>query len=242
MRACLVVHGLSGTPATVASVTEGLTEAGYRVIAPCLAGHGGTVEELSETTWPEWYETVRKAYLELRRDGATIYYAGISLGALLGLKLAIDEGANIRALSLLATPLQLLLLNKMLIPLVRYTPLRLAVKSVAKDYRKSVADPEGQRLYREHSLPRIPAKAAFQLWDLQKLVRSEIAKVHNPLLLLHSRNDMVAPYSNVHLIKELVSSPIVETATFTHSRHVLTLDVERELATNAILQFFKRFP
>ena len=241
MRGCLVLHGLTATPATVSSITEALTGSGFHVLAPVIAGHGGSVEDLGDSSWEEWYQTIRKAYLELKKECSEIYYTGMSLGALLGLKLAIDEGLNLKALALMSTPVQLVIWNRFLLPAVRYSPLRYMVTSVAKSYRQSVNDPEGQRVYREHSLPRVPLSAAFQLTDLQKEVRKNLHKIQNPLLLLHSRQDMVAPYSNVHTIKKLVSSHVVETATFSKSRHVITLDVECELAANAIVQFFKRF-
>ena len=241
MKGCLVVHGLTGTPETVEVMSQSLMDNGFHVIAPRLAGHGGTMEELAASTWRDWYETVRIAYAELRRQVEKVYYTGISLGALLGLKLALDEGWGIRALALMATPLQLSFHNRLLIPLVRNTPLRFVVTSVPKNAAESVADPEGRRRYMEMTLQRIPAKATFELADLQRRVREQLPKISNPLLLIHAKNDHVSPYSNVELIKKSVSSEIVETATFSRSRHVITMDLEKELAAHAAVQFFKRF-
>jgi carboxylesterase len=225
----------------MASISTALTAEGYRVITPCIAGHGGTIADLANSSWPEWYESAKNAYNELSRECDSIYLTGMSLGALLGFKLALDEGKNIKALALMSTPVQHMIWNRFFIPLVRYSPLRFAVSSVAKDFQQSVADPEGQRLYREQSLQRLPQEAIFQITDLQKHLREQLRRIYNPLLLIHSRADKVAPYSNVHLIKKLVSSHVVETASFSKSKHVITLDIERELAANAIVQFFKRF-
>ena len=242
MRGCLVVHGLTGTPATVARVSTALTKQGFHVVAPCLAGHSGTLETLSKTTWQEWYETVSTAFHELRHQATSIYYAGISLGALLGLQLAIDEGDGLHAMALMSTPLKLSPWNRIAIPLVRYTPLRSLITSIPKKAEESVADPEGQKLYLQHSLSRIPVHAAIEITKLQRHLKPKLHGITTPTLLVHAKKDLVAPYSNVRLLKRLIGAHIVEIATFTRSRHVITLDLEKDLAANAIVQFFKRFP
>jgi len=223
------------------SITKKLTENGFRVVTPCLAGHGGTVEDLADSTWEDWYETVLKAYTQLSKEVDKVYYVGMSVGSLLGLKLASEVDEGIRALALMSTPLQLPFYNRFLLPLIKNSPLKYVLKSVAKNFRDSVADPEGLRLYMQQSLPRMPIAAALQLLELEAEVKKNLHKVKNPLLLLHSKLDIVAPYSNVKLIKKLAGSDVIETATFSDSRHILTLDIERHLAANAALQFFRRF-
>ncbi|OGQ23172.1 MAG: hypothetical protein A3I05_02745 [Deltaproteobacteria bacterium RIFCSPLOWO2_02_FULL_44_10] len=240
MKACLVVHGLTGTPATVASLSVKLAAHGFNVVTPRLAGHD-TLKNLERVTWQEWYQSVLDAYQSLRQETDQISYAGISLGALLGLHLAANEGKELRALALLSTPFHLNFLNTFLIYLVRYTPLRFLITSVAKDPLRSVADPEGRKFYMEHSLKRIPAHATYELIDLQRKIREELPHIKNPLLLVHADHDQVSPSSNVRIIKKLCGSQHIEIARFPRSHHVMTLDFEKELAANATLEFFNRF-
>lgn len=242
MLGCLVVHGLTGTPATVSSVREGLLAAGFNnVVVPCLAGHCGTVSDLARSTWQDWYETVRIAYGELRRSSEKVYYVGVSLGALLGLKLALDEGWGVRALALVGTPLVLTRLERFAVPLVRYTPLRYAIHSIAKDFEKSVGDPEGRLLYKATSLPRIPVNSVYQLAHLQKVLMRNLKNITNPILLVHAKGDRVAPSRNVDLVKRGVSSDIIETVYLKNSEHVVTMDREKEVAAEKIVEFFKKF-
>ncbi|MFA4974351.1 MAG: alpha/beta fold hydrolase [bacterium] len=241
MNGCLVVHGLTGTPGTALSLKEALLRAGFYVSAPCLAGHGVSMEDLEKSTWMEWYETVRTAFGELRRESEKVYFAGTSLGALLGLKLAIDEGWGVRAMALMATPLKFSWFERLAIPLVRYTPLRWAVKSIPKEVGLSVADPEGQKRYEELSLPAIPSRAVFQIADLQRELLPNLSKITNPVLLLHGLNDTVAPKENVELVKKNLSSDIVETIIMPNSRHVLTMDYDKDNVARAIVDFFERF-
>jgi len=220
---------------------DALLRAGYCVSVPCLAGHGLSVEELAASTWKDWYETVRVAFAELRSDTERVYFAGISWGALLGLRLAMEEGWGVRAMVLMATPLRLGRLDGMAVPLVRYTPLRWIVKSVPKDFERSVADPEGRQRYEELSLPAIPTSAVFQIADLQKEVLRDLNRITNPLLLLHGAHDAVSPPANVELVKKNVSSDIVESIALSKSRHVLTMDYDKEIVAQAAVDFFGRF-
>ena len=237
----LVIHGLTGTPATLASITQPLISSGFRVVAPCLAGHGGTLEDLARSTWPEWYETVRIAYSELRREVDRVFFVGLSMGTLLGLKLAMDEGWGVRALALIGTPLHLGLKARLAIPLVRYSPMRWIMRSVPKNFEDSVCDPQGRMLYQQLSLPAIPVRAAFELADLARIVRADLGRVSNPLLLIHGHHDRVCPPSNVDLLRQRIASDVVETAILTRSSHVVSMDYEKDAAACTTIDFFRRF-
>lgn len=236
-----MIHGLTGTPGTVASLKDALLAANYVVSTPCLAGHGGSIEDLSHSSWREWYETVRIAYHAMRKDVEKIYCAGISLGALLTMKLALDEGWGVRALALLSTPLRLSKIESLATLFVRHTPLRWIIKAIPKDPEKSVADPDGRRIYDEMSLSMIPSKSVFEISDLSNLLIKDANRLTNPILLLHGKNDCVAPLKNVKIIQELVSSDIVETTILPLSRHVITLDFEKQLVAKSVVDFFNRF-
>lgn len=240
-KGCLLIHGLTGTPTTVATLKEALLARGYRVASPLLAGHGGSLDELAATTWQEWYETVRFSFETLRKDVDKVYFAGISLGALLGLKLALDEGWGVRAMALIATPLKLPLLSLLAAVTVKNSPLRWIIKNVPKDWEKSVADPQGREDYKNYSLEAIPSNSVFEITKLEKFLIKRLNKISNPLLLLHSKDDPVAPIGNVALIKKRVVSDIVETKIYSRSRHVLTMDYDKNDVANTVVDFFEKF-
>jgi carboxylesterase len=241
MDGCVVIHGLTGTPATVACIKDGLLKAGYRVSAPCLAGHGGSMEDLARVSWREWYDTVRIAYNALRRDVDRVYCVGSSLGALLSLKLAIDEGWGVRALALLGTPMRLSMLNRIALPVVCYSPLRWIVKAVPKSMEKNLADPEAREMYAELSTPMIPVRAALELNALREEVETHLGRVANPLLMLHALKDRVAPIKHLRIVKSGVKSDIIEIVPFSRSRHVIAMDYEKDDVLRATVDFFRRF-
>src|SRR5688572_7729976 len=53
-RAALCLHGFTGTPFEVRPLAEALAAQGYTTLAPVLAGHGGTVDDLAGTTHADW--------------------------------------------------------------------------------------------------------------------------------------------------------------------------------------------
>src|SRR6516164_4102837 len=54
----LLIHGLGGTPIEMRYIAQGLARAGYTVHVPQLAGHCGSVDDLTNTGWIDWYQTV----------------------------------------------------------------------------------------------------------------------------------------------------------------------------------------
>ena len=240
-KGCIVIHGLLGTPAVMAGVTRTLLDNNYRVIAPCLAGHGADLATLSKTKWEEWYATVHLAYRQLRRDVDKVYYVGTSLGALLGLKLAIEEGWGIKALALIGTPMKLTWGETMLAGIVRNSPLKYLIKSLASDRSKSIADPDGQVEYAKFSLDRLPANSVFELQDLQEAISEKIATISNPMILLHGKRDPIVPLKNIDFIKDNVSSDVVDDWVAPESKHVITMDYDKVELNRQIIGFFNRF-
>ena len=83
----LVIHGVTGSPVSIAPLAKFLNKSGYTVNAPCLPGHGSSWEELNETTWQDWFAEVEKSYLDLQEKCDRVFIAGFSMGATLALRL-----------------------------------------------------------------------------------------------------------------------------------------------------------
>ncbi|MDO4492982.1 MAG: alpha/beta fold hydrolase [Clostridia bacterium] len=81
---CIVLHGITGTPANVRPTADALVRAGYTVVAPTLAGHGTTVRDFGKANENEWLATALGAYDKLKAEGCTrIIPVGLSLGGIL---------------------------------------------------------------------------------------------------------------------------------------------------------------
>src|SRR5256712_6165995 len=87
----LLIHGLTGTPYEMRYLGEQLAAAGIRVHAVRLAGHAGAPEELGAATHTHWYESVVDGFERLRAYGDPNVVIGLSLGAVLAARLAVDQ-------------------------------------------------------------------------------------------------------------------------------------------------------
>ena len=178
--------------------------------------------------------------MAISQKGCLVVHVGISMGGLLGLKLAQELGNSLKGLALLGVPWKLRpIFSCLVIPSVRYTPLRFVIESTAKNFEKSVLDPKGRELYRENSLARMPSKAVFQMEDLAREVKKGLKKVSQPLLLIHGLRDHLADPKGMLDIKKRVSSKQVDVCMMEHSAHVFTLDYDHQEVAKKVLNFFE---
>ena len=84
------------------SLGERLTAAGVRVHGIRLAGHGGGPEELGDVTHANWYESVVEGFERLRAYDEPNVVIGLSMGAVLAARLAIDQREAVSAVVMLA--------------------------------------------------------------------------------------------------------------------------------------------
>ena len=101
----LLIHGLTGTPYEMRFPGERLASAGVRVRGVRLAGHARTPEDLAVTGYDDWYQSVVAGFEELRGFGEPIVVAGISLGAVLAARLALDQREAVAGIAMLASGL-----------------------------------------------------------------------------------------------------------------------------------------
>ncbi len=235
----LLIHGLTAEPAQLVAQKEALEDTGAVVRAPMLAGHGTRVEDLARCRWEDWYaDVVREARAwQVAAGGAPIDYVGVSLGGLLGLQLAIDHPEMVRRMVCICTPLFLFRWVECLLPLLRHVPLR-AVQYWKKDTRFAVSDPEGAAVYSALGYNQMPLASVVQLMRLQKIVRANLARVTTPLFVMHARQDRTAHPRSLPAIAAGVRGP-VQTLWLENSYHVATLDFDRELINQKMLEFFR---
>src|SRR5687768_7646312 len=99
--ACLLLHGFTGSPWDVRPLGEALAARGLYVRAIQLPGHGSTPEALLQVTRQDWLRAAAQALLSLREYRRT-FVVGLSMGALLALRLAVDYRERVHGLALVA--------------------------------------------------------------------------------------------------------------------------------------------
>ena len=76
----LVSHGFMGTPQSVRYIGEKLVQYGYSVVAPRLKGHGTHYYDLENCTYEDWFQSLEREYLELKKRCTTIFVTGSVYG------------------------------------------------------------------------------------------------------------------------------------------------------------------
>lgn len=231
----LLIHGFTATPECMQSLADPLRKAGYEVEVPLLPGHGTTADDLLKTRWEDWYQVVSKAFEKLQEKTGSVSVAGLSLGGLLGLKLASEH--PVKKLALLATPLFFKgFLARSILPILANTPLKDLYRYQRKWMGPAISDPWGKRHFKSYD--EMPIRSIWEIVRLQKEVKARLSTVTVPTLILHSPHDITAPYESMDELKKKIGSKIVRTVTLERSNHVLTMDYERDLVATEVVRFF----
>ena len=86
--AFLLLHGWTGSPAHFRPAAQFLSERGYAVAVPRLAGHGTSVHDMAETGWRDWVRSALEGFFELEAGHSGVHVVGLSMGGAIGLLLA----------------------------------------------------------------------------------------------------------------------------------------------------------
>ena len=212
--AVLLLHGFGGSPSGVRPWGEALAAAGLAVSIPRLPGHGTRWKDLRQTTWADWYAEAEKALTQLRAEHSTVFVAGISLGATLALRLAEqrpDDVAGVVAVNpILTAPAGV----PRPLGLMRF--LRRSSAAVRGDIKKPGGTDVG---YDRTSL-----RAAYSLEQFGQLVRADLGKIRQPVLLATSRADHVVAPADGEAVWSAMSQAAKRRLWFENSFHLVTLD------------------
>ena len=238
---CLLLHGFTGTPYEMRFMGERLFTSGYSVNGVQLAGHCTSVEDLEWRTWQDWYSSARAGLAELRHGRTHIVLIGQSMGALLALKLAVDDPDAVIGVVLLSPAL--MLSNPWLHRLGPAFPYLLPFLSRRRRYvgkgESDIADPHARAASPNYR--RVPLRALHQLLLLQKQVRRILPHVRRQVLVVHSRQDHTCPLSNVELLQQALGNP-PRTRVLDASYHVVSVDVEKEQIALEVQAFIAEIP
>ena len=243
----LLIPGLGGTPAEMRFLAQGLARAGNTVLCPMLAGHGSSEEELTATTWQDWYTSVEAAHDRLKTHCDVVLVGGLSAGAILALHLAEQRPSEIDGMTLFSPTLWP---NGWAIPwyfefykLVRH-------RWLASWFRFMEVEPYGIKDERvkafvlnslqsdDRSLEDIFGRSGVTVLEFRRMVdvvKRGLGNIKTPTLIFHPRQDDQSDIRNTMLLQRRLGG-LVDTVVLDDSYHIVTLDRQRDLVvarTNA---------
>ena len=241
--ACLLLHGLTGSPAEVRPVADALAGAGVRAVGPLLPGHGTTPQDLELVDAADLFAAARGALLELR-GARRIFLCGLSVGALLSIELAarsfIREGLpDFSAVALLAPAIEFTGATWLFANVVGRLPaLPIVLEKGARDISSRAGEPD-EREHVDGSYGGIPMRWGRELRSLSREAFRLAPRVRAPALILQGAHDRTVAASGARRLARQLGSARVELRLLPRSGHVLPLDVEAPEVCSSVVSFFQ---
>jgi carboxylesterase len=239
----LLIHGLGGTPIELKSLARGIASKGSTVLCCQLAGHCGTEADLLSTGWHDWLKSAEDALERLEKTCSTILVGGLSMGAILGLRLAAKHPKRVHGLTLFAPTLWYdgwaipwyasLLRTFFLIPFAfRYKFTEREPYGIKDEHiRAIVAGAMLSGKSGEAGCAHTPAQSIRQLWKLVDVVKTELSSIKSPALVVHAREDDISALSNAIYLQRRLGG-LVECMVLDDSYHLVTIDRQRHMVAD----------
>jgi carboxylesterase len=210
----LLVHGFTGSPASLKPWAEALADQGYAVEVPLLPGHGTRWQDLNQVAWTDWYAEAEAAFDRLRGTCEAVVVAGLSMGGSVVLRLAEERGDQVSGLVLVNPFVSTTRKELVALPVLKH--LIPSLRGVVNDIKKPDQD--------EHGYQRLPLKGLAALIEMWKVVVPDLKRVTQPVLYFRSADDHVIDASSSATVLQGVGSVDVEERLLDNSYHVATLD------------------
>ena len=223
----LMLHGFTGSPASIKPWALALHERGLSVSVPRLPGHGTHWSDLNKVSWQDWYETIEKEFLELKKKCDQVFVAGFSVGGALALRLSQIRGSEISGTILLNAS-------------IYDERARFRFVGALSTFLPSIAGGDGDVAKPgnpKHGYDRIPLKGLNQVRKLWEVVERDLYLVDLPLMVAYSLNDhVVHPVCSETIIDNVYSADIREVV-FEKSFHNVALDHDADLLNDETMDF-----
>lgn len=228
-RAVLLLHGFTGHTADVRMLGRYLEKKGYTSHAPIYRGHGLPPEELIKSNAEQWWEDVLQAMEHLKELGyEEVAVAGLSLGGVLGLKLAYTT--QIKGIISMCAPMFF----------DNEEQLTQGLRLFSKEY-KQLENKDEQTI--ETEVEQIMEQAADVFAEIKSTVEDvskQIDTIYTPAFVVQARNDEMINSSSADYIYEQVQSDEKEIKWYEESSHVITLDKQKDELHEDIYQFLEQ--
>jgi esterase/lipase len=198
------------------------------------------VQELSTTNKEEWKQAVSRSFGALSQAPGIrgpVGIVGVSMGGTLALWLAAQEPARVAAVATLGTPMFLSPTLTKIIGWAERVRLDKWVRSLPKIAGSDIADDQARK--ENPTLPGTPVAAVYQFQRLLEEVREQLPAVQAPLWLAHGMGDRTVPPQNLEYLANHTGSRSREVRRYPASRHLLSLDKDRDAVAAGVVEFFQ---
>jgi carboxylesterase len=235
-RACLMLHGFTGSPWDVRPLGEVLARNGYFVSAIQLPGHGTTPEAMDGVGYRDWKAAAERALLQIN-GFRQVFIVGLSMGALLAVIAAAAHPDRVAGLALVAPAMRLRGLGP---KLARWgAPLGLfRLRPYVSKASTDIDDPVQRQA--APLLSAFPSARLVDLWMLQDEAAQVAPQIRAPVLIAMADHDhVVSLKGGVQLARALTRSSRVQLIRIQKGFHIIPRDFGRQALADQVLSFFR---
>jgi carboxylesterase len=230
---CLLLHGWGGTCDSMRYLGTKLHRAGISVFAPLLPGHGTSAVQLSKTRAIDWVHAAEDHLMALHKLYPAVFVAGLSLGAIMTLYLGEMFPDLLRGI----IPINggVYIQN----PELAGQAFRRDIPDIVPGWNDSILLKDqavAEVAYRE-----IARSTIIDVLGLAKIVEEMLPKLNVPVLFLQSKEDKVIPPDNARYITERICTSNKKTVILNNSYHVATMDYDKDLVVEEIVNFISDY-
>lgn len=234
----ILIHSYTSTPLEMRELGEKInSEFNDSIFAIRLRGHGEIPSHVVNLNLNDWYSQINDKFDKLNSECNKINVVGSSFGSSLAMKLSEEKEFN--NLYILGGYLKLPykwyyvldpnIIIKLSANMVYYT------KNVKIS---SINSPEGRQKYVGYwNFPLLPVKNSQ---EFLKIVKNNLDKINENLLIQHSINDDIASLKEMQNLLTKASSGSKEIILFERSDHILLMDYDSDQVIDNIIEFEKR--
>lgn len=193
----ILVHGLSDTAFAMRDLAVALSDRCYRSRTLLLPGHGTVPGDLLAVTHDDWIDSVRGAIEQAHVESDEVFVIGFSLGAVLGLSLALEPSRPVDALVTISPAFHLSSWR-----LARWAPLFHRLRPWVD---RELPDDR----FRYEAMPtRGVAETVRSIRELRGRISRTPSGVETPWMLVQSMDDaVVMPAANLDFFLEQATAP-----------------------------------
>ena len=260
----VLIHGLTGTTVEMKPLEKYLRKLGIDVENVMLAGHGGSNDDVINSSWPEWLDSARNGVRRILTNNDRVIVCGLSMGSIIAACLAAEE-SRVSAVVMCSPTLYYdgSVLGNSLVDWIYYSgtftrcmkALVQTVPAIGRNFYWEELPPYGirdERIQRqitksieaardggdnEFGVFRTYYRPLTEMMDLVSHARKQLSKVKVPVLQLHSLDDTLASIHNATDTYLSLGSNNKALFLLTGCDHVMTLDLQRNLVHKMIGRF-----
>ena len=240
----VLLPGLCGSSLEMGAIPRVLEQANISFVIPKIPGYSA---HTALTDYLNWIDYVDALCCELQSENELVSLVGISMGATLALSVA-SRNQKIQSLCTLSPVLffdgwsvpwyhsLLSLIYKLGIRNWHYKetePFGVKNKELRRHIRKAVQANSISELGAAH----LPAKHLYQSLQLIKDAKKYLNEVKADTLIIHAIDDETASPKNPDFILSKLASETRRIIWLGNSYHMITVDNEREIVVNEVINF-----